>query len=348
MQRRKAKTHRRPRQELILAPPPAPLNRPPRTDLQAEVRQLDRLAFAAIDAVAGRLAAATEQSTSLDEIRLLGTRTQILLAMKGSHRSVRHLVAGRGEQMELSLDALPITRVQLERCFVALLIEDNPARWHTRYRKNAWKAFAEKFFRDQRILGHFPRYADYFGPGGRGVGLLRSFAREMDVTEDAVQTLRVQVLGGDPDPRFKTWFIADMPTPGRCGQELSDPTHQRLAALLYPHYDNLSHFSHGGLVGAMQAAILRNGAAANHDEQEIERFWRGTVMEQTLPLSYVSMLFVATLFARPHLDDEPTRRGLLDAWQPYHSDGSPLGVAVWDAWAGELLGAERPSEPEQP
>jgi hypothetical protein len=339
------RTHRR--QELVFAPPPVPLKRPPRTELKARVDLLDRRAFGAIDAVVGRLGQAMEQSTSLDEIRLLSTRSQMLLAMKASHRSVRRLV-GRGEDrqdLELSLDALPVVRVQLERCFVALLIDDNPARWHTRYRRNAWKAFAEKFFRDQRLLGHFEPYGPYFGPNGTGVGLLRDFAREMDVSEDALQTLRVQVLGEPPDPRFKTWFIADMPTPGRCAQELTDPVHRNLAALLYAYYNNLSHFSHGGLFGLMQAAILRQGAPDSQTDVEKRRFWSQNVLGQILPLSYVGMLLAATLFARPFLAESPVREALLRAWRPHHSDGSPLGVALWDAWAGEALGTEAADEP---
>ena len=345
MKRRKHRDARPPRrrQRLVYAPPPTPLKRPPRTDLAARADELDKRTFAAVDAVVARIAGAVEQSTSLDDLRRLGTQWQMLLAMKGTHRSIRRLVGG--DEMELSLDALPLTRVQLERCFLALLLADNPARWHGRYRKNAWKAFAEKFFRDQRTLGHFEPYGEYFGPSGEGVRLLRQFAHEMDVSEDEFQTLRVQVTGDEPDPRFRQWFIADMPTPGRCLQELTGATHKRLALLLYPCYDNLSHFSHGGLVGIMQAAILRSGSGAGGDQDDRDgearrrRFWASNVLEQTLPLSYVSLLLVATLLARPHLDDEELREALLAAWRPYHSDGSPLGVALWDAWASDVLRA---------
>jgi hypothetical protein len=28
---------------------------------------------------------------------------------------------------------------------------------------------------------------------------------------------------------------------------------------------------------------------------------------------------------------------LSTAWQPYHSDGSPLGIALWDGWADKAL-----------
>ena len=329
---------------MLYSPPPAPLGRPPRTDLKARIGELDERVFAAIEAVAGPIAAAMDDSTSLEGIQQFGTQRQMLLAMRGTHRSVRRLVSDSPEQMELSLDALPLTRVQLERCFLALLLADNPGRWHARFRKNAWKAFAEKFFRDQRTLGHFEPYEGYFGCSGTGVGLLRKFAHEMSVSEDEFQTVLVQVTGDEPDPRFKMWFIADMPTPGRSLQELTDPTHRRLAELLYPYYDNLSHFSHGGLAGVMQAAILRKDPGVEETEDQRNRFWAGNVLEQTLPLSYVSMLFVATLFARPYLDDEKTRRALLEAWCPYHCDGSAMGIAVWDRWAADALGATDPQE----
>ena len=55
---------------------------------------------------------------------------------------------------------------------------------------------------------------------------------------------------------------------------------------------------------------------------------------------------VATLAARNYLDEEDDLAGKLRrAWCPYHSDGSPLGVALWDAWAARTLGHE--SAPEE-
>jgi len=333
---KKGRKSRPPRGKMLLSPPPEPLGRAPRTDLKIHAGQLDELTFTASEVVGTALAGVLGESTSLDEMRRLSTRRQMLRAMVDTHRSVRRLVGSGTEEMELSLDALPLVRVQLERCFLALLLEDNPTRWHGRYRKNAWKAFAEKFFRDRTALGHLEPYREYFGPSGVGVELLMRLAREMDVSNDEFQTLRVQVTGEEPDPRFKQWFIADMPTPGRCLQQLKDPTHQRLATLLYPAYDNLSHFSHGGLVGAMEAAILRKELVED-TEQQRQRFWFRNVLEFALPASYVSILFVATLFARAYLHTPGVRKALLAAWRPYHSDGSPLGIVLWDAWAGELL-----------
>jgi hypothetical protein len=111
-----------------------------------------------------------------------------------------------------------------------------------------------------------------------------------------------------------------------------------LAKVLYPYYDTLSHFSHGGLVGAMEAAILRPGNTVQTSEDfDRRRFWSSSVLEMTLPISYVALLSVATLFAASSSDNAAVCRSLKGAWRPYHSDGSALGVAVWDTWAGEIL-----------
>lgn len=319
--------------------PPAALDRAPRVDLQIGMAELDELVFSAADAVAAALKARVEHSKSIADLQLLTTETYLLLAMKSTHRSIHSLMALGEEKLDQTVDALPLTRVQLERCFLALLFEDNPARWHARYRKNAWKAFAEKFFRDRCALGHIEPYSDYFASDGPGISALRAFARQMDVSEDEFQTLRSQVLDDqEHDPRFENRFIADMPTPGKCATDLTDATRKKLAALLYPYYDNLSHFSHGGMVGVMEAAILRADreaiAGAGFDRQQ---FWTSAVMETSLPLSYVAVMFVATLLAAPLVDDPAVRRALIEAWRPYLSDGVPMGVAVWDAWAGDVL-----------
>jgi hypothetical protein len=322
--------------EPVGAPPP--LKRAPRTDLEAHITELDRRTFAGVDAAVVKLRASLERSQSLDEMRLLATKSQLLAAMKGTHRSIGQLVGREGEEPELAVDALPLTRVQLERCFLALLIEDRPQRWHIRYRKNAWKTFAEKFFRDQQSLGHLEPFGEYFSASGPGVSTLRAFAREMDVWEDELQTLRAETQGDQMDPRWGKRHIADMPTPAKAVGLLDDPSRKALAELVYPYYSSLSHFTHGGLAGVMQAAILRGEAGAG-EGLDIERFFRSSILEVTLPLSYVALLLVATLFAPGLSEDGALRRSLIQAWRPYHSDGSPLGVAVWDAWAAPTLGA---------
>jgi len=305
------------------------------------VEDLDRRMFDALGALVDQLTAHVNESLSLDHMRLLMTKAQMLLAMKSTHQSIRHLLGLSRQQADLTVDTLALTRVQLERCFLALLLEDNPKRWHVRYRKNAWKAFAQKFFRDQRILGGFPPYDEYFGPSGKGVGMLRDFAREMNVWEDELQTLRAEVQGEQPDPRWSRRKIAEMPHPARTPAELADPTRQELARLLYPYHSNLSSFSHGGLVGVMTAALLRPGFTPGGEAGfDRKTFWTRSVLETVLPNSYVAVLFVATLFAEPFLPDDPDsplRKALLDAWCPYHRDGSALGVALWDAWVGKVL-----------
>ena len=336
------KRRRKKAQRRDVQPAPRPLDRAPQVDLSASMEELDRRVFAAVDAVAGALSGRVAKSLSMSELHLLTTQVHLLHAMKSTHRSIRHLVARQEADLDLTVDALPLTRVQLERCFLALLLADNPARWYARYRKNAWKAFAEKFFRDQRIVGHLPTYQGYFGSSGEGVSAMRAFARQMDVAEDELQTLRMQVACDDePDPRWQRRFIPDMPAPGRCAAELADPDRKRLAELLYPYYNNLSHFSHGGMVGVMQAAILRPGdSPAAQVDFDKERFWSSAVVETTLPLSYVAALFVATLLATGLADQHDIRPPLIEAWRPYLCDGLPLGIAIWDAWAARALGAD--------
>ena len=165
----------------------------------------------------------------------------------------------------------------------------------------------------------------------------------MDVWEDEFQTLRVQIRGDEMDPRWEMRYIADMPTPGRAVGLLEDPDRRKLAEILYPFYDTLSHFSHGGLVGVMQAEILRRGPEEQNPDLDRHRFYQSNILEMTLPLSYVAALTSATLFALPLLAENPgLRTQLHDAWKPYHADGSPPGVLVWDLWARRVLDGDTP------
>lgn len=331
------------RRRVSSSPPqvPAKLLRAPCVDLQISPADLDALVLPAVDSVVSMLQTSAAESMSVSDLQLFTTQEYLLEAMKSTHRSIGGLVGLSDQDLDQTVDALPLTRVQLERCFLALLLVDNPKRWHARYRKNAWKAFAEKFFRDRCVLGHLEPYSSYFASDGAGIASLRAFARQMDVSEDELQTLRSQMMGEkERDPRFREWFIADMPTPGRCINELADAGYKKLAELLYPHYDNLSHFSHGGLVGVMEGAILR----ADEDKMadtgfDRASFWNSAIMESSLPVSYLALMLVATLLAAGRATDDAIKGKLIAAWRPYISDGLPMGVAVWDAWAAGVLEA---------
>ena len=70
---------------------------------------------------------------------------------------------------------------------------------------------------------------------------------------------------------------------------------------------------------------------------DMDRFWSSTILETTLPPSYAAIMFNTTLFARDYLSDPKLSEVITSAWQPYLSDGVPLGVALWDTWVGQLL-----------
>lgn len=295
----------------------------------------------AVGAVADRLTRQVDASLNLDEMKGLMTRVHLLRAMLATHQSIRRLTGPGQDQSDLAVDALALTHLQLERCFIALLLVDNPKRWHVRYRKNAWKVFATKFFRDQKTVGHLDGYAEHFSPSGTGVTMLREFAREMNVWEDEFQTLRIAVSGDQPDPRWSRREIPPMPSPSMVPQALADQTRRRLAEVLYPYCSNLLSFVRGGLMGAMTGAILRGetppGETQAPDHPTAADTWMRNVIETSLPNSYVAALLTATLFACPLDAGDPLRSVLHDAWCPYHSDGSPLGVALWDTWVGDAL-----------
>jgi len=342
MENKRRKGPRRPRSRKPLPQPKAQaLTRAPKVDMQTTAAEVDQRVFAALAAVTGAVNDAIEASQSIAQVQLLATHVQLLGAMESTHQSIRSLMSREnGVGLDLTVDALPLARIQLERAFLALLLAENPKRWHTRYRKNAWKALAEKFFRDRCMVGHLEGYREYFDSNGPGIATLRAFAHEMGVTEDEFQTLRADVLQDEEtDPRWEKWFIPDMPTPRKSLSELADPVRHSLADLLYPAYDSLSHFSHGGMAGVLGAAVLRapDGVGAEADR---EQFWASAVLETALPMSYVALVFVATVTAMDMLDSPGVGEALVDAWRPYVCDGMPLGVALWDAWACEALGAE--------
>ncbi len=93
------------------------------------------------------------------------------------------------------------------------------------------------------------------------------------------------------------------------------------------------------LAGVLGSAVLRvpDGVNAAVDR---EQFWASAVLETALPMSYVALVLVATLVSRDMLDQPAIRHALIEAWQPYLCDGIPLGIALWDTWARDVLEAD--------
>ena len=89
-------------------PPAAPpaLTRAPRTGLSIRVADLDAHTFAALDAVTAALTTQIDQAQSIDTVRLFGTQTHLLNAIRSTHRSIRHLVVRDDADQDLAVDAL--------------------------------------------------------------------------------------------------------------------------------------------------------------------------------------------------------------------------------------------------
>jgi len=305
---------------------PPPLPRCPAVGTEIQRSKADEAAYRAIERVAGKL---------LDKCdsHLRMTKGHLLRSMKLTHRSMVVLVT-KGKQ-EHSGDLLPLTRLQVERLFVCMLLTEDPDKYLPRFRKAAWKAHATSFYRDQAELGHLNHCKEYYATQEAEIA---EFGRMMDADDDEIATLAAQLKGQQLGSGFSWKEIPVLPNLASVEDVVSDPGLKAVARRFYLAYNELCHYSHGGFLGVMIGGLL-GGKIKSVDASGADVFFERQVVERTFPCSYVCMMTAATLFGLDYLDDPDLVATVIAGWSPHLCDAMTLGIVVWDAWAKQALGA---------
>lgn len=305
---------------------PRRITRDPQIEMEVKRSDLDSACFIAIERVAAKLLDGCDSHLRM-------TKGHLLRSLMLTHRSMVTLVT-RGEREHMG-DLLPLTRLQVERVLMCMLLTEDPDKYLPRFRKTAWKAAIAGHWRMLAEIGHLDSAKEFEKKLNTEI---YDFAKEFAVTIDEVETLRSELHGTPLDPKYSETPIKCMPNPGSVEDIVSDPGLKHVAKRLYFVFNSLSHFTHGGLLGVMIGGLL-GGRIKGVDQSKAETFFEKQVVDPTFPCSYVAMMTAATLFGLPYKNDAELAAALIKGWSPHLNDATTLGVVVWDSWAKDALGA---------
>lgn len=305
---------------------PTPLTRAPKTEMEVQRSQADSACFTAIERVAGKLLDGCDSHLRM-------TKGHLLRSLKLTHQSMVTLVS-QGKQEHMG-DLLPLTRVQVERVLMCMVLAEDPDKYLPRFRKAAWKAAITCHWRTLAEIGHLDSAREFKKKLDAEV---YDYAKDFDVTPGEVETLRSELHGTPLDPKHTQTAIPDMPQAGSVQDIVKDPALKLVAQRLYLTFNDLCNQSHGGFLGVMIGGLL-GGRITSVDQSKANVFFERQVVDPSFPCSYVCMMTAATLFVLPYKDDPEVVAAVINGWSPHLCDATALGIVVWDSWARNALGA---------
>ena len=305
---------------------PKKLAREPKVEMEIGRGKADSLCYTAIERVASKLLDGCDSHLRM-------TKGHLLRSLKLTHESMVTLVV-HGNREHLG-DLLPMTRLQIERVFSCMLLVEDPTKYLPRFRKAAWKAAITGYWRMLAEIGHLDSAKEF---KKKLEAQMYDYAEEFDVTPDEVETLRSELHGTQLDAKYTKTHILEMPNAGKVADTIRNPALKQVAQRFYLTYNDICHYSHGGLLSVMIGGLL-GGHIEGIDQAKAKTFFDRQVVDPTFPCSYVSMMTAATLFGLPYKNEIEIAAALLNGWSPHLCDATSLGIVVWDVWAKEALGA---------
>jgi hypothetical protein len=272
------------------------------------------------------------QHFSLDE---RGHISQIFLSMKTTHAGIRKLLE-QEDQNPISVNAMPLVRVQLETLFALNLIVERPATFPT-YLKDGWKKLYVRHLWFREESKGLPRITEGLRHVEPGLEIMRKLS---GVTDEEKLTIDVEELGIAPPVGFQPKRIRGFPTPGEVLDQITEPDRQRMLARLLPEYAFLCSFVHVSPHSRTFPAIFDSRQPYGNlftSGQKYEMFQK----ELAGPAMWLDLLSVVQScceFVTVYPADIDLVATVTEAWKVVH-DQSLIGRKVWELRAKKLLGA---------
>jgi hypothetical protein len=300
-------------------------------DGRVDVAELDACVNTCVASATGTLQRQCPQGFSPEETSHLRWAVE---GLRSSHESIRMLL--RSGITPSSVDALVIARLQLETVYNVCFFLQDPCNIQL-YVKNGWKRQFVRYLLSKEEFGHLPRAQTYYAH--EGAQRLESLRLVSFVSKEERDWLQAQELGSDTVGLVEA-PIAEFPTPGRLMRKMIDA--RRLAVLkrLYPEYQWLCTFAHGGST----SGFFRTISDDRHPTRNAIEPWKRwdvnqkEVAEAAINYSTLSCVCTATEIYSAFPGDVELARSLTKAWtllQEVHL----LHRVLWTMSTKGLLGA---------
>ena len=265
--------------------------------------------------------------------------TDIFTSMKATHRGIRALVK-LGDGKPESVDALVLSRLQLEGLYTTCLLIESPANV-TRFTHEAWKRQYIRWLLETTETQHLPRFKT---SEDKEYQRLMFMMKIWNVSEEEKRTIDYQEGETGFPPGFVPQPISHFPTPGGVIEEMPEGTKRTMLERLYFEYQDLCAYAHGRPVAGFGKSLfderspLRKEFIELWGEESLHHEFRWRILAAAQIYSLLSVAQCTAELTTLYPANVELKATAAKAWNELHNSHL-LVNAVWRLRTKVLLGA---------
>lgn len=258
---------------------------------------------------------------------------RLMEGLRSAHQSIRTLL--RDGPSASSVDAMTVARLQLESLYsFCFLLQDENNLYL--FLKNGWKREYINFLLMREECKNIRRFDDFVNRDG--IQSLDHKRKLIRVTDAEKLTIECKELGTGMPAGIQEETIADFPTPGRIISRIVNPDQKSMLERLYPEYQWLCSFAHGGETASFFRTVLdeRSPQAKFITHEKRADLFQQHIAEHSVLYSAICAVQIATEIVVIYPYDVELMVKVANAWSGL-SKFTLLSRSVWERRAKKIL-----------
>jgi|ERR1700730_12756936 len=261
----------------------------------------------------------------------------ILRSMLHTHRAIQSLL--KTEHLDpISVNAMPLVRVQIETLFAVCLIVEKPIEIAS-YEKDWWKKLYLRDLLLREECRSLPRVMSFLD--GQSV-TLESVRKVAGVTDEEKATVDLEEMGVPLPPGFKSMRIEAFPTPRSIIERVLNQDRKRMLMRLYPEYQlfcGYVHFSPGPrLITGLLDTALPFGRQSGLTPRQIEEKLEHDIVVPATWMDLLSIVQSCSEFRCIYPRDIELCAVLTETWNVL-TEQTLIAKSIWESRSRALLGS---------
>lgn len=258
---------------------------------------------------------------------------RVMEGLRSAHQSIRKLL--KDGPSASSVDAMTVARLQLEALYsFCFLLQDETNVYL--FLKSGWEKEYIRFLLMREECINIRRFDDFVNKAG--IQSLDHKRKLIHVTDAEKLTIECKQLGTKMPIGVPEETIAEFPTPGRIIDRIVDSDQKSMLERLYPEYQWLCSFAHGGELASFFRTVLdeRSPQAKFMTPEKRADLFQRQIAEHSVLYSAICAVQVATEVAAIYPGDIELIVKVTNAWTGLNKF-TLLACSVWERRARKVL-----------
>ena len=267
----------------------------------------------------------------------------IFRGLWATHRAIAILLSKKEEYSSISpisIEAMSLAREQVESLFTVCLLLDDPNRWFSVYKKDAWQRQYRKYLLEKHECEKLPRFRKSIN---EIEPMFDKLQKSYGISSDEKKAIEFKFNNPKKElpPHLKNKLPEPFPTAGRAKDLIKNTSIKDCLERWYQEYRYLSGYSHGHMIKTVGLTILES-RDLNLTEEVKQKYFEN-VLEHGLIVSYVSSASAcaeACPILEYNVEDTEVievKAALTKLWNKL-TDLSLLGKLFWNIRISKILG----------